>query len=419
MPLPHALDQDQFANAGVLAGVNAAIRLPQAEFTPRRLAAEIAALAGAPKRLAAMAAAAKFLGRLDAADRLADLVLKVARGTSRESGRVCVISSYLQRSGVYVFLVAFACVYYLINAPLLLSHWDLGWHLAAGDLIRDQRAVPFHDPWSFTSAGRQWFNLSWLWDVFASVVFQHADFIGLVLLTVACGAVIAVYLGSVCLSAGASTISACAAVLFACLFYPAFSALYPNVYLAVSPNVSTMLFSVVFYGECLRRRRLLFWLPAMMVLWANLHGGFLLGLILIGIFFGVALVKRDWANLKIYGFVGLGCFAATFINPLGWHIYEGLASVLGNFSQAYITEWWPYYRNIALPASIPGTLYILLFITLEVRYGGAGCAVEARLDLLAVSISGALSVQVHVVLLSVLGGAAGPSIRSGVAQPAG
>jgi UDP-N-acetylglucosamine--N-acetylmuramyl-(pentapeptide) pyrophosphoryl-undecaprenol N-acetylglucosamine transferase len=78
VPLPHALDQDQFANAGVLAGVNAAIRLPQAEFTPRRLATEITALAGAPKRLAAMAAAAKFLGRLDAADRLADLVLKVA-----------------------------------------------------------------------------------------------------------------------------------------------------------------------------------------------------------------------------------------------------------------------------------------------------------------------------------------------------
>jgi UDP-N-acetylglucosamine--N-acetylmuramyl-(pentapeptide) pyrophosphoryl-undecaprenol N-acetylglucosamine transferase len=83
VPLPHALDQDQFANAGVLAGVNAAIRLPQTEFTPQRLAAELAALAGAPKRLAAMASAAKFLGRLDAADRLADLVLKVAGTTNR------------------------------------------------------------------------------------------------------------------------------------------------------------------------------------------------------------------------------------------------------------------------------------------------------------------------------------------------
>ena len=43
-----------------------------------RLAAELAALAAAPQRLAAMAAAARSLGRLDAADRLADLVLKVA-----------------------------------------------------------------------------------------------------------------------------------------------------------------------------------------------------------------------------------------------------------------------------------------------------------------------------------------------------
>jgi len=84
VPLPHAIDQDQFANAGVLANVGAAIRLIQEEFTPRRLAAEIAALAAAPKRLAAMAAAARFLGRLDAADRLAGLVLKVAaRGANQ------------------------------------------------------------------------------------------------------------------------------------------------------------------------------------------------------------------------------------------------------------------------------------------------------------------------------------------------
>ncbi len=78
VPLPHALDQDQFANAGTLERVGAALRLPQDAFTPRRLAAEIAALAAAPQRLAAMAAAARSLGRLDAADRLADLVLKVA-----------------------------------------------------------------------------------------------------------------------------------------------------------------------------------------------------------------------------------------------------------------------------------------------------------------------------------------------------
>jgi UDP-N-acetylglucosamine--N-acetylmuramyl-(pentapeptide) pyrophosphoryl-undecaprenol N-acetylglucosamine transferase len=78
VPLPHALDQDQRANAGVLMEAGGAIRLDQAEFTPQRLAAEIAALAAEPARLAGMARAAKSIGSINAADRLADLVLRVA-----------------------------------------------------------------------------------------------------------------------------------------------------------------------------------------------------------------------------------------------------------------------------------------------------------------------------------------------------
>jgi UDP-N-acetylglucosamine--N-acetylmuramyl-(pentapeptide) pyrophosphoryl-undecaprenol N-acetylglucosamine transferase len=78
VPLPHALDQDQFANAGVLERAGGALRLVQDAFTPERLAVEIGALAAAPQRLSAMAEAARSAGRLDAASRLADLVLEVA-----------------------------------------------------------------------------------------------------------------------------------------------------------------------------------------------------------------------------------------------------------------------------------------------------------------------------------------------------
>ena len=80
VPLPGAIDQDQFANAGVLELAGGAIRLVQDVFTPRRLAAELTSLAGDPQRLVKMAESAKSIGRLDAADRLADLVLKVAAG---------------------------------------------------------------------------------------------------------------------------------------------------------------------------------------------------------------------------------------------------------------------------------------------------------------------------------------------------
>jgi len=80
VPLPHALDQDQDANAAVLAQAGGAIRLRQDDFTPARLAAEIAGLAAEPHRLTAMAAAARSAGAIDAAERLADLVLDTIAG---------------------------------------------------------------------------------------------------------------------------------------------------------------------------------------------------------------------------------------------------------------------------------------------------------------------------------------------------
>src|SRR3984957_4961711 len=78
VPLPGSIDQDQFANAGVLAQAGGALRIAQAEFTPDRLAAEISALAAEPRQLATMAARARGVGRLDAAPRLAALGMKGA-----------------------------------------------------------------------------------------------------------------------------------------------------------------------------------------------------------------------------------------------------------------------------------------------------------------------------------------------------
>ncbi len=79
VPLPHAHRSGPIRQCRRCWNAPAArCRLVQTDFTPQRLAAEIASLAAAPHRLAAMAAAAQSLGRLDAAERLADLVLRVA-----------------------------------------------------------------------------------------------------------------------------------------------------------------------------------------------------------------------------------------------------------------------------------------------------------------------------------------------------
>jgi UDP-N-acetylglucosamine--N-acetylmuramyl-(pentapeptide) pyrophosphoryl-undecaprenol N-acetylglucosamine transferase len=67
------------ANAGMLEKAGGAARIKQASFSPEFLAAEIARLTADPATLPAMAAAARSIGVIDAADRLAELVLRVAK----------------------------------------------------------------------------------------------------------------------------------------------------------------------------------------------------------------------------------------------------------------------------------------------------------------------------------------------------
>jgi UDP-N-acetylglucosamine--N-acetylmuramyl-(pentapeptide) pyrophosphoryl-undecaprenol N-acetylglucosamine transferase len=78
VPLPHALDQDQLANAAALAAAGGAFLVRQSEFTAERLTGELARLLADPTKLSAMAAASRKVGRADAAERLADEVMRVA-----------------------------------------------------------------------------------------------------------------------------------------------------------------------------------------------------------------------------------------------------------------------------------------------------------------------------------------------------
>jgi UDP-N-acetylglucosamine--N-acetylmuramyl-(pentapeptide) pyrophosphoryl-undecaprenol N-acetylglucosamine transferase len=79
VPLPHAIDQDQLANAKALEVAGGAILINQEFFKPERLAKELTDLAASPTRLPAMAKASRSVGTPDAAERLADLVERVSQ----------------------------------------------------------------------------------------------------------------------------------------------------------------------------------------------------------------------------------------------------------------------------------------------------------------------------------------------------
>jgi UDP-N-acetylglucosamine--N-acetylmuramyl-(pentapeptide) pyrophosphoryl-undecaprenol N-acetylglucosamine transferase len=80
VPYPHALDQDQAANAALLAETGAAEVIRQTEFTPEALAARLRAALADPEALRAKADAARRASVPDAAERLAAVVEQVARG---------------------------------------------------------------------------------------------------------------------------------------------------------------------------------------------------------------------------------------------------------------------------------------------------------------------------------------------------
>ena len=79
VPYPFATDDHQSYNARVLADSGAALTMPQPIFTPANLAREMEALIADPARLGAMAAAAKAMGRPNAAEAMADAIEALAR----------------------------------------------------------------------------------------------------------------------------------------------------------------------------------------------------------------------------------------------------------------------------------------------------------------------------------------------------
>jgi hypothetical protein len=140
------------------------------------------------------------------------------------------------------------------------------------------------------------------------------------------------------------------------------------------PHLFTMLFLIIFYSVLEDgRMRLLFILPAAAVLWTNLHGGFLTGILLICGYAGGELIAalvarrsedrhaaagRSWR----YGLAALGCFAASFINPYGWHLHAQLIRFLTNPE---------YFQNVAEFASISFRHPLAPFFELMLLLGAA------------------------------------------------
>ena len=160
----------------------------------------------------------------------------------------------------------------------MLGDGDTGWHIRIGDWILAHNQIPKQDMFSFTKPGQPFFAWEWLWDVGASWLHRYGGL----------GAVVFASLLVISLTFALLhrlVYRRCGNPLLA-IILTGLAAAAASIHWFARPHLITMLMLVVFLAILERvregRTRLLWTLPVLMIPWANLHGGFLIGIVVLG-----------------------------------------------------------------------------------------------------------------------------------------
>src|SRR5687767_2906165 len=193
---------------------------------------------------------------------------------------------------------------------------DLWWHLQAGQDIVQSQSIPKVDIYSFTKAGSEWVAHEWLSEVIMYAIYQMSGWGGLLFIFSAL-ITITLYL-TYRRSEGKPYVAAFAILLAAASSSPLFG---------IRPQMITLLLVAIFiellnrYADDGRSRRL-WWIVPMMFLWVNLHGGYVVGLGLIGLYLISLILDRKWGLVPRLGLVLLVATAVVPLNPNGFRLFS-------------------------------------------------------------------------------------------------
>lgn len=218
----------------------------------------------------------------------------------------------------------------------LLHDGDAGWHIRTGQYILDHRSIPHQDLYSFSKPGAPWYAWEWGADVLFGWLDRLAGLKAVILLTAVVLAAFAVSLLCRMVWSGVNT--------FIALIITSLSVGAASIHFLARPHIFTLLFvSLVAWLITSDRERQTNWLWLLVPLtlvWTNLHGGFLAGILLLGLAAAGtaiegALAQRSWRGLfnhhaMRYALLTACCCVATLVNPYGYklhvHVYEYLRS---------------------------------------------------------------------------------------------
>jgi tetratricopeptide (TPR) repeat protein len=262
-----------------------------------------------------------------------------------------------------------------------ISDFDIWYHLKTGELILSEKHIPFDDVFSYTASGKPWVVHEWLSEVLFAVVYGGSGAAGLIVLKAIVLALSAGLLLSLALRGRGTTLPF--------LLFPLF--LFPLTLRAFErPDIFTLLFVCILLVILLRAeegkgKRSLFFIPALFLLWANMHSGVTLGLLVLACFTLGSHLSRGAAQKvdrtqgggqpRVLLRVLLMSIAASLLNPN--HVKALLypfwlarspvfTKVIGELKGPLDPEYaWAFWQ-VGFLALIPVTLAVLL-VTSRVR----------------------------------------------------
>ena len=248
---------------------------------------------------------------------------------------------------------------------------DIWWHLRNAEIFVQTHSVVRHDFYSFTATGSQWMNEAWLGELPYYFAWRGFGMRGIYLLMLAEIQVILIGVFALAWLESRNVKAAfCASWLAVWLATVSFG---PRTLLA---GWMCLVAELYIFALFRRGRDLLWCLPPLFVLWANLHGSWLIGMVLLGIFCASGLLQGVWGRLEArrwtpqqmrkLALVGSLSIVGLFLNPYTYHLvfYPFEFAFKQGLNVAHVDEWMSLdfhdLRGKILFAMLAATLVLAL-----------------------------------------------------------
>jgi hypothetical protein len=224
----------------------------------------------------------------------------------------------------------------IVLLALNLSAVDLAYHIRAGTIMLNTHHIIRTDSFSFTALGRPWLDQQWGAQIVLALLYRLGGWSFLVFVRAVAGALVMLLVFLSCRARGATLKQAAALTLGSGAV--ALAGLMPR------PQVfGLILFALTVWilaGRD-RRPRLVYLIPAIVALWANLHGSFFLGAVLVGLAFLDDRRRRSQGARRTLLVAGLSLVAPA-LNPFSLHVWSYAVGISTNSTiTRTITEWQP------------------------------------------------------------------------------